>query len=155
MIRMWWSLYWGSFFFCLEIARVGGRFNYFLRDYQRDGVEFLWDRFCRRGGGILADDMGTCIDKLLNTIYMYIYIYYIDIISGHSGPASEFLDAHNNPDEFDFALLQCLANIILRSSQGWRGQCAQITKIRFKCLHLVHSYGRPRVARYYIYVIYI
>ena len=48
----------------------------------------------------------------------------IDIISGHSGPASEFLDAHNNPDEFDFALLQCLANSICKFSGFARTMCA-------------------------------
>ncbi|XP_023325018.1 DNA excision repair protein ERCC-6-like 2 [Eurytemora carolleeae] len=41
-----------------ERARVPGRLNYFLREYQRDGVQFLWDRYCRDGGAILADDMG-------------------------------------------------------------------------------------------------
>jgi SNF2 family DNA or RNA helicase len=38
---------------------VPGRINYFLREYQRDGVRFLWDRFSRREGAILADDMGN------------------------------------------------------------------------------------------------
>ena len=28
-------------------------------------------------------------------------MYYIDIISGHFGPATEFMDVHNNPDEID------------------------------------------------------
>jgi SNF2 family DNA or RNA helicase len=37
---------------------VPGRINHFLREYQRDGINFLWDRFCRKEGAILADDMG-------------------------------------------------------------------------------------------------
>ena len=48
----------------VEVRRVPGRLNYFLRDYQRDGVEFLWDRYCRKGGGILADDMGKQCHEL-------------------------------------------------------------------------------------------
>ena len=46
----------------VERARVPGRLNYFLREYQRDGVRFLWDRYCRDGGAILADDMGEIED---------------------------------------------------------------------------------------------
>lgn len=32
--------------------------NAFLRDYQRDGVKFLWDKFNEGKGGLLGDDMG-------------------------------------------------------------------------------------------------
>jgi len=42
----------------LSKSQVHGKFNFFLRPYQRDGVKFLWDRLGRNGGGILCDDMG-------------------------------------------------------------------------------------------------
>ena len=29
-----------------------------LYDYQRDGVRWLWDRYCAQSGGLLGDDMG-------------------------------------------------------------------------------------------------
>lgn len=32
--------------------------NKFLRDYQRDGVQFFYERYCENRGGILGDDMG-------------------------------------------------------------------------------------------------
>lgn len=32
--------------------------NTFLREYQRDGIRFFWERFHDRRGGILGDDMG-------------------------------------------------------------------------------------------------
>ena len=32
--------------------------NRHLRQYQRDGVRFMWGRFCAGGGGLLCDDMG-------------------------------------------------------------------------------------------------
>lgn len=32
--------------------------NTFLRDYQRDGVRFLYDKFRNSMGGMLGDDMG-------------------------------------------------------------------------------------------------
>ena len=32
--------------------------NIFLREYQREGVRFLWDRWKDGRGGVLGDDMG-------------------------------------------------------------------------------------------------
>ena len=42
----------------LPSGKVHGRLNHFLREYQREGVRFLWDRVGRGGGSILCDDMG-------------------------------------------------------------------------------------------------
>jgi len=42
----------------LPPGKVHAIFNYFLRDYQRSGVRFIWDRVGRGGGGVLCDDMG-------------------------------------------------------------------------------------------------
>ena len=39
-------------------AEVHWRLNSLLREYQREGVRFMWDRIARGAGGILADDMG-------------------------------------------------------------------------------------------------
>ena len=38
--------------------RVPGSINTFLRDYQRDGVRFFWERYNTGRGGLLGDDMG-------------------------------------------------------------------------------------------------
>jgi SNF2 family DNA or RNA helicase len=37
---------------------VPASINRFLRDYQRDGVQFFYERWCEGRGGILGDDMG-------------------------------------------------------------------------------------------------
>ena len=42
----------------LSETEVHWRLNSFLREYQREGVRFMWDRISRGAGGILADDMG-------------------------------------------------------------------------------------------------
>lgn len=39
-------------------VQVPGSINTFLRDYQRDGVTFFWERFRDGKGGLLGDDMG-------------------------------------------------------------------------------------------------
>jgi SNF2 family DNA or RNA helicase len=38
--------------------QVPSAINTFLRDYQRDGVKFLYDKFKNSMGGMLGDDMG-------------------------------------------------------------------------------------------------
>jgi DNA excision repair protein ERCC-6-like 2 len=38
--------------------QVPGSINTYLRDYQRDGIKFFWDRFKNGQGGLLGDDMG-------------------------------------------------------------------------------------------------
>jgi DNA excision repair protein ERCC-6-like 2 len=38
--------------------QVPSPINTFLRDYQRDGVRFLYDKFRKSIGGMLGDDMG-------------------------------------------------------------------------------------------------
>ena len=32
--------------------------NQYLRDYQQQGVQFLYSRCCSNAGGVLCDDMG-------------------------------------------------------------------------------------------------
>ena len=50
----------------LPKSKVHGKFNIFLRPYQRDCVKFLWDRLVRIEGGILCDDMG--LEKTVQVI---------------------------------------------------------------------------------------
>lgn len=38
--------------------KVPGSINTFLRDYQRDGVRFPWERYQEGRSGLLDDDMG-------------------------------------------------------------------------------------------------
>lgn len=38
--------------------KVPGSINTFLREYQRDGVRFFWERYHEGRGGLLGDDMG-------------------------------------------------------------------------------------------------
>ena len=39
-------------------VEVPGPINAYLRDYQRDGVKFLWNKYKNGIGGLLGDDMG-------------------------------------------------------------------------------------------------
>ena len=40
------------------IWQVPATINRYLRDYQREGVRFLYQHFVQDGGAILGDDMG-------------------------------------------------------------------------------------------------
>ena len=42
----------------LASSEVHWRLNSLLREYQREGVRFMWERLARGAGGILCDDMG-------------------------------------------------------------------------------------------------
>ena len=42
----------------LATSEVHWRLNSLLREYQREGVSFMWERLGRGAGGILCDDMG-------------------------------------------------------------------------------------------------
>ena len=42
----------------LASSEVHWRLNSLLREYQREGARFMWNRIARGAGGILADDMG-------------------------------------------------------------------------------------------------
>jgi hypothetical protein len=37
---------------------VPGSINTYLREYQREGVLFFWERYNKGHGGLLGDDMG-------------------------------------------------------------------------------------------------
>ncbi|KAI3612685.1 rad26-like snf2 family dna-dependent atpase [Moniliophthora roreri] len=39
-------------------VEVPGAINTYLREYQREGIRFFWDRFHEKRGGLLGDDMG-------------------------------------------------------------------------------------------------
>jgi hypothetical protein len=39
-------------------VQVPGSINRFLRDYQRDGIRFFYQRWREGRGGVLGDDMG-------------------------------------------------------------------------------------------------
>lgn len=39
-------------------VRIPGPINGFLRKYQRDGIQFFYDRYKEGRGGVLGDDMG-------------------------------------------------------------------------------------------------
>ncbi|EMD35017.1 hypothetical protein CERSUDRAFT_139806 [Gelatoporia subvermispora B] len=41
-----------------EHHQVPASINTFLRDYQRDGISFFWERYRQGQGGLLGDDMG-------------------------------------------------------------------------------------------------
>lgn len=52
--------------------------NRYLRDYQREGVKFIYDSYMKSRGCILGDDMGLgkTIQVGLYTFIVYLYIYY-------------------------------------------------------------------------------
>ena len=41
-----------------EDVQIPAAINTYLRDYQRDGVKFLWRQYKQGCGGLLGDDMG-------------------------------------------------------------------------------------------------
>ncbi|OBZ74648.1 DNA excision repair protein ERCC-6-like 2 [Grifola frondosa] len=41
-----------------DTHKIPARINTFLREYQRDGVQFFWERYKEGRGGLLGDDMG-------------------------------------------------------------------------------------------------
>jgi hypothetical protein len=47
---------------------VPGSINRYLREYQRDGIRFLFRQYAFKQGGILADDMG--LGKVLQTFQL-------------------------------------------------------------------------------------
>lgn len=49
------------------VDSVPASINKFLRDYQREGVQFFYERYCEGRGGVLGDDMGlgACVRYLL------------------------------------------------------------------------------------------
>jgi len=49
-------------------TRVPALINTFLREYQRDGIRFFWERYRNGRGGILGDDMGLGIIFLLSSM---------------------------------------------------------------------------------------
>lgn len=46
------------FIFNTFVTQIPSPINRYLRDYQRNGVQFLYDHYVRNEGAILADDMG-------------------------------------------------------------------------------------------------
>ncbi|KAJ7160738.1 P-loop containing nucleoside triphosphate hydrolase protein [Mycena filopes] len=44
--------------------RVPAPINTYLREYQRDGVKFFWERYDQDRGGLLGDDMGKTIQVI-------------------------------------------------------------------------------------------
>ncbi|KAH9948482.1 P-loop containing nucleoside triphosphate hydrolase protein [Amylocystis lapponica] len=44
--------------------KVPARINAFLREYQRDGIRFFWERYKNGRGGLLGDDMGLTIQVI-------------------------------------------------------------------------------------------
>lgn len=44
--------------------------NKFLRDYQREGVQFFYERYCEGRGGVLGDDMGLGTSNMAARLYM-------------------------------------------------------------------------------------
>ena len=42
----------------VSVWQVPGTINQYLRDYQRDGIKFLYSHYTYNRGAILGDDMG-------------------------------------------------------------------------------------------------
>ena len=41
-----------------KVIKIPESINTYLRDYQREGVKFLWRQYNEGRGGLLGDDMG-------------------------------------------------------------------------------------------------
>lgn len=49
--------------------QVPAPINVFLREYQGEGIQFLYDRFKEGHGGVLGDDMGLVRDLLMRIMF--------------------------------------------------------------------------------------
>ena len=58
------------------ITQVPATINSYLREYQRDGVRFLYRHYCNGQGAILADDMGLG-KKKLGAQLMQNFLFYV------------------------------------------------------------------------------
>ena len=69
---------WARFSLLFITVQIPGPINQFLRDYQRDGVQFLYDQYRRRVGGLLCDDMG--LGKTVQVRIICSVVYYAKLI---------------------------------------------------------------------------
>ena len=66
-----------------KLIQVPGTLNQYLRDYQKDGVKFLFEHYEKNGGALLGDDMG-----LGKTVQI---IAFVSAILGKSGTVKDLL----------------------------------------------------------------
>lgn len=64
---------------------VPAAINTYLREYQREGVQFFWDLYDEGRGGLLGDDMGlVCVKSLASAPSSEISLHYFDCrVSAH------------------------------------------------------------------------
>lgn len=55
-----------------ETIQVPCTINRYLRDYQREGVKFIYDSYLKSRGCILGDDMG--LGKTIQVTFTYLFI---------------------------------------------------------------------------------
>lgn len=72
------SCQWARFCLLFITVQIPGPINQFLRDYQRDGVQFLYDQYRRRVGGLLCDDMG--LGKTVQVRIICSVVYYAKLM---------------------------------------------------------------------------
>jgi hypothetical protein len=49
---------------------VPASINTYLREYQRDGIRFFWDKYQQERGGLLGDDMGL-VSHILKSLHLW------------------------------------------------------------------------------------
>ena len=72
-------------------VQVPSSINRYLREYQREGVRFFWDRYKEGRGGILGDDMG--LGMPLPSSRFLILIYGVLVLTGKTIQVIAFLTA--------------------------------------------------------------
>ena len=73
----------------LKGVQVPSSVNCYLREYQREGVRFFWDRYKEGRGGILGDDMGLGMPISLSRFS----IYRVLVLTGKTIQVIAFLTA--------------------------------------------------------------
>lgn len=58
---------------------VPAAINTYLRDYQREGVQFFWDLYEKERGGLLGDDMGLVRRILTFLLLLTFCLKFLDI----------------------------------------------------------------------------
>ncbi|KAF8890663.1 P-loop containing nucleoside triphosphate hydrolase protein [Infundibulicybe gibba] len=71
-------------------TRVPAAINTYLRDYQREGIKFLWNQYQEGRGGLLGDDMGLVGWKTIQVIS------FLSAIMGKEGVSTDYHRRRNH-----------------------------------------------------------
>ncbi|RKO92374.1 P-loop containing nucleoside triphosphate hydrolase protein, partial [Blyttiomyces helicus] len=80
-----------------DMHSIPASLNRYLRDYQREGAQFLYELYIQKKGGLLCDDMG--LGKTVQVIAFLSAIFKKTGIPSDMGTRKQFLRSGNDPDD--------------------------------------------------------